>query len=83
MSPTTRAGQGIITRLTEEAAAWDDEAASAGGSIHRRYAAEHRRDKLRDVLRWLPDEIVAAEVEAQQDEAAVRAWLDSGAGVAT
>jgi hypothetical protein len=82
MSPITRSGQDITARLTEEAAAWDDEAASAGDSHLRRIRAEARRDNLRDVLRWLPDAIVAAEVEAQQDEASVRAWLDSGAGVA-
>jgi hypothetical protein len=81
VTPRTDAARRVIADLEREAADWDDAAEAAADSYHHRAAAIHRRDKLRDLLRWLPAALVEVEMEAQQDEAAMTAWLAAGAGV--
>lgn len=61
---TTAAARRIVSDLEAEAVAWDDAAEGAADNITHRLAAVSRRDKLRDLLRWLPAALADVEAEA-------------------
>ena len=72
LTPTTGTGRGIITDLEGEAGRWAAEASGDEMNTFTRIAAISRRDKLRDLLRWLPAEIAEVELEAVRMAAAVQ-----------
>ena len=78
LTPTTGTGRGIITDLEGEAGRWAAEAAEDELDTFTRLAAISRRDKLRDILRWLPAEIAEVELEAvrMDAEASARQLLE-------
>lgn len=61
---TTAAARRIVADLEAEATAWDDAAEGAADNITLHLAAVSRRDKLRDLLRWLPAALADVEAEA-------------------
>lgn len=61
---TTSAGRALITRLRTEARAAEARADEDEMHSHAREAAKAVRSVYRDLLRWVPEEIVRAEQEA-------------------
>jgi vacuolar-type H+-ATPase subunit I/STV1 len=81
VSPTTAAGKAIVARIEEDLASWTAAASEDELDTYTRMARIARRDKLRDLLAWLPREIARAEQDAIEEASNMHAWLDMGAGV--